>query len=247
MQSLSDDDRMSTQLEGKKLKGFGARFGQIFGQIIESAIGLKSSMELDDERGIQAEEIIFNDKGQEVEEGKKREALRHASKMQKQGQKVAAMKKAKTKEGREGERGEDRELAKEKFDPKKEIEEIRETSLVHGEALTEQKRQLDIAQGKDPAISEAQQVREASITKEQALKGQLAGEQPRGNDMAAASFLLGDNAKNLDRSQDAAAAQAQQSNSPVQGVMDLAKALLPVNLPDMRDKNQGQQQGGPGM
>ena len=249
MQTLSDDARMSTQLEGKKLTGWGARFGQLVGQIVESAIGLQGSLELDDERGIQAEEIIFNDKGQEVEEKKKREAMRHASKMQKQGQKVSAMKKAKMKEGPEGERGNERERTiDERSDPKKEIEQIRDTSQVRGEALTEQRRQTDIAQGKDPSLNDAQQIREGNIVKEQALKAQ-GNAQMRGNDMVASAFLLGEGAKHLDRSQDQVAAKAAQLNSPAQGMVDLVKALLPVDLPDMRDKQQlqQQQQGGPRM
>lgn len=244
MQTLSDDDRMSTQLEGKKLKGFGARFGKLFGQRVESSITLQGSLELDDERGIQAEDIIFDEQGQEIEEKKKREAMRHANKMQKQGQKISGMKKAKAKEGPEGERGEERERTiEERSDPKKEIEQIRDATNVRAEALTEQKRQLDIAQGKDPALTESQQVREANITREQAIKGQINSEL-RGNDMAAASFLLGDNAKNLDTSQDMLAQKARENNSPVKGMLDMVKALLPKDLPDMRDKSQ-EKQGGP--
>ena len=235
MHTLSDDDRMSTQLEGKKLKGFGARFGKIFGQIIENTVGLGSGMELDDERGIHSEEIIFDEKGQEVEERKKREAMRQAVKMQQQGQRVNAIKKSRIgKENKIGERGEEREIVRERS-PQREIEEIRETSKVRGEALTQQKMQLDIAKGRDPALTESQQIREGNLVKETALKAHIPT--PRGNDMAIEKVLLGEGAKHLDRSQDALADAAKQKSSPAHGMLDLVKAVLPVHVPDQREKS----------
>ena len=221
MQNLTDDDRMSTQLEGKKLKGFGARFGKVFNKFIEESLGLQGSLELDDERGIQAEEIIFDEHGNEVEEKKKREAMRHANRMQKQGQKVAAMKKPKLKDEKEFSLDEREEKGAEKSDPKKEIEEIRETTHVKAEALTEQKRQTDVAQGRDPQLTPQEQVKdavvkEAQVQKEQVNKGQLAEAQVVANNS---------------------------QSTAMSGMIDLMKALLPVQLPDIRDKSQ--QQSGP--
>lgn len=251
MDNLSDDARFSTQLEGKKLTGFGARFGKIFSYFIEDSKGIAAGMELDDERGIHAEEIFFDDIGQEIEEKKKRNAMMLANKNIKDGQKISALKSRKTKAAKDENSPENAEAAPNKeeqqssvSDPKKEIEQIRESAVVKTEALTEQKVQQDVAQGKTPN-QEMQKNREAVIIQNDPSMQQLP------LDLGVKATPAVDNLQ-MDKAlktkpEPSADLQVQQTDAPAKGSANLLKSLLnavlPTQLPDVREGGKGQ--GGP--
>lgn len=257
---MSDDDRFSTQLEGKKLKGFGAKIGEFFGHIISSTTGVGSTLsvggvELDDERGIQAEEIIFDDKGKEIEERKKRQALMDAKRQQKQAMRAATHKKGKR--GREDEReyGESREKASDREEikrddqPKREMDEIRDAGAVKKDPA-QKDPQLDIAQGKQP-LKEGQVIMETAMVRQEALQTQAIGVTPLISDVMATAAILGvGNVKHMDTTQIGAEQQQKQAEfSPAKGIADVAKmildSVLPTQVQDIRGTNQGQEQGAP--
>jgi hypothetical protein len=160
MQNLSDDARYSTQLEGKKLKGYGARFGKLFGYIIDSARSLAVGSKLDDERGILEEEIIFDENGKERESRKKREAMIAASNIQQNTQRQHLKTRKSSRE-------------KEVDEPEKEVSQKKESAISdEKEAKVEGKKEAV-----SPIIKEGQQIFESNVVKAEAITAQIEAKQ----------------------------------------------------------------------
>ena len=251
MDNLSDDARFSTQLEGKKLTGFGARISKMLNNFISGSAGVGAGMELDEERGIHAEEIFFDDIGQEIEEKKKRNAMAQANKNIKTGQKLSALKAKKVHDAKEDhntERGEAAKSGKEEdqtkvSDPKKEIEQIRDSAGIKSEASVERKNQQEIAQGQKP-VQEMQRNREVLLAQNspesQQLPVDLGVKKPSMDNLLIDPMTKGKNQPEVPPMGEKEKAEPAPSHKAVDAIKALMGSVKPVELPDVRGGNKGQ-------